>query len=344
MRKAIILLITSLSFVPFLTKKSDYVDITSVISVSSICIDYNEENDNFSIYFYVLNNFNLAQAELSSSNVDTLAYITKIDDTDFTSAFEKFKKVSNVFVHYNHLQTLILTTRFFKKTENIDLFYQFIRNNLDIYPTFYLFTTDNKVEEIYQIKTFSDISASFTLLIDPMSSKSYELATYIDFVKAMNLDNYTLKIPHLATASGTTNKQDEPFRSIIIDGYSIYHQKELKTNLLETDLPHLHWLEALNNLNVSIQDYAIYIKEGKYQISKKEKTVTITYDLSATITKTINTNQADTYEILKKEITAELYRLYNYGIEHQLDLFNLNYLYPHQEIDQVLFNVRLDIN
>ena len=344
MRKILVISILILAFVPFLTRKNDYVDVTSVINVSSICIDYDEEADHFSLYFYVLNNFNLAQAELSSSNVDTLAYITKINDTDFTLAFEKFRKISNVFVHYNHLKTVILTSKFISKSQNVEKFYQFVRNNLDIYPTFYLFTTDCKVEEIFQIKTFSDISANFTLLINPKSSKTYELITFIDFIKAMNVPSYTLKIPHIASAKETSNKQDEPYKSIILDGYTMYNVNQPVIQIIEDKLSYLHWLSELNNLSVSIGDYSIYIKEGKYKIKKKQNQITITYTLNSTITRTsTNFINEESYATLKASITKELEMLYTYGKENDIDFFNLKYLLHTDTLDDVKFIVQLTL-
>lgn len=327
MKKAAIILIILTSFIPFFTKKNDYVDVTSVISVSSIGIDFDKEKNEYSFYFYVLNNFNIAQAELSASNVDTLAYITEISDQSFTNAFEKFRKISNVFVHYNHLRTVILTKNFLEDQENINQFYNFVKNNPDLYPTFYLFSTDCKIDEIYQIKTFSDISANFTLLINPDSIKTYHLITFIDFIKAMNVINYTLRIPHLSSASETTNKQDEPYKSIILNGYSVYVKDQKCFDLLEINLPSLHWLEKLNDKHFMIDTYSLYIKNGKYKIKKKDDKIIITYILTTNITSSFN-NIANNDEMdhLLNIIKQELISLYNFGIDNNLDLFNLRYL------------------
>lgn len=348
MKKPIIILIMIISFIPFFTHKNDYVDVTSVISVSSIGIDYNKEENEYDLYFYVLNNFNIAQAELSSSNVDILAYITKISDQNFTTAFEKFRKISNVFVHYNHLRTIILTENFLEEQKNIDKFYYFIKNNPDLYPTFYLFSTDCKIEEIYQIKTFSDISANYTLLINPTSIKTYSLVTFIDFIKAMNINTYTLKIPHLSSAPETSNKQDEPFKSILLNGYSVYVNGRKYFNILETELTYLHWLEELNDKHFLIDDYALYIKNGKYKIKKKNGKIIITYSLTANITSSFN-HLENNVELnsLMHTIKQELIALYNYGLEHQIDLFNLKY-YTNDSISSLEqfdteFVIQLDI-
>ena len=112
MKKILLILITLTSFIPIITKRNDYIDVTKVIYINSICLDINEDNNQYDCYFYVLNNFNLAQAEISSNNVDNLAYVAKITAPTLTEAFRKLNQISNIYIHYNHLRTVILTNKF----------------------------------------------------------------------------------------------------------------------------------------------------------------------------------------------------------------------------------------
>ena len=172
MKKILLILITLTSFIPIITKRNDYIDVTKVIYINSICLDINEDNNQYDCYFYVLNNFNLAQAEISSNNVDNLAYVAKITAPTLTEAFRKLNQISNIYIHYNHLRTVILTNKFLNNQYLFD-FYQFIKDDLNLYPSFYLFATDSKPEDIFNIENFSEISAYHTLLINPDLIKSY---------------------------------------------------------------------------------------------------------------------------------------------------------------------------
>ena len=58
MKKFIITLIIIVSFFPFFTKKNDYQDISKVVYISSIGLDYDEKTKEYTIYYYILNNFN----------------------------------------------------------------------------------------------------------------------------------------------------------------------------------------------------------------------------------------------------------------------------------------------
>ena len=52
MKKILLILITLTSFIPIITKRNDYIDVTKVIYINSICLDINE--DNISMYLIIL--------------------------------------------------------------------------------------------------------------------------------------------------------------------------------------------------------------------------------------------------------------------------------------------------
>lgn len=345
MKKFCTIALLIICFIPFISRKNDYVDVTTVISVNSLCIDYDEEKQEIAVYFYVLNNYNVAQSELSSSNFDKLAYVTKIVGPNFAKIFEKFKKISNVFIHYNHLRTVILTNKFLNHDDNPKIFYDFIRNTTIIYPTFYIYTTDDKIEEIYQIETFSDISAYHTLLINPKSIKTYKLTTYMDFVKAYNISNYTLKIPRISSAEDTVTKQDQEIKTVIFDGYSIYQFNKPTITYLEKEMPYIHWLNEISNTVVKIGEYSLFIKDGNYHIKQKNGKITINYTLNATTTISHESFFDNSlYEYLKKTITDELQTLFNKTIADEIDIFNIKYYLNLDTINDVEFLVKLEIN
>ena len=82
MKKLILLFIVTISCIPFVIKKNDYIDITKTIFITSIGLDYNKETKEYTVYSYVLNKFNLGQADVSSGNIDTLAYTVKSTSTE----------------------------------------------------------------------------------------------------------------------------------------------------------------------------------------------------------------------------------------------------------------------
>lgn len=348
MRKLLILAICAVAFIPMLSKKTDYIDVTNVIFVNSVAIDYNEESEQYVFYFYVLNNFNLAKAELSSSNIDTLAYVAKIESKSFAEASNEIRKMANVFIHYHHLKTVILTKNFFSK-ERVWDFYTFIKDHIEIYPTFYVFATDSKIEDIYNIENLSEISAYHTILLNPDIIKTYKLITYIDLVKSILLDNYTLKIPHISSVEDVFSKQGESYLALTIDGYSIFHEQELKQTYLYEKLPLLKWMLELYNVTYTVDELNLYIKEGNYVIKQKGNQCVITYHISGTHIhnyKDIPLDEAK--ELAIDKMLTELKQFKSFMDAANIDIFNINYQF-HQTGDyyknvETRFEVRLDSN
>ena len=54
MKKILLILITLTSFIPIITKRNDYIDVTKVIYINSICLDINEDNNMIAISMYLI--------------------------------------------------------------------------------------------------------------------------------------------------------------------------------------------------------------------------------------------------------------------------------------------------
>lgn len=327
MKKIIVILIIITSFVPIITKRNDYIDVTKVIYINSICFDINEDTNQYDCYFYVLNNFNLTQAELSSSNVDTLAYVAKITAPTFTEAFRKLSQISNVYIHYNHLRTVILTNNFLEKKYLLD-FYKFIKDDLNLYPSFYLFTTNSKPEDIFNIENFSEISAYHTLLINPDLIKSYKLITFLDFAKAMTIDTYTLCIPHISCVKKIFSRQDEEYYSLFLDGYTFYNKEHTLLTAYDSDFKALHWISLLNNTTYTLDEYDLYIKKRKYKLTKHQNTIVINFTIKGTLTRKNDLlNDEENYKVISELVKNEINELINFMNDKSIDIFNINYYF-----------------
>ncbi len=326
MKKLIISMIIIVSTLPFILKDNDYIDITKAIFVTSIGLDYNEETKEYTVYSYVLNKFNLGQSDVSSSNTDTLAYTVKTTSKDFTKAFNSIKDNTNVFIQYDHLKTMILSTNFINKNNNVIL-YTFIKDSIEIYPSIYLFTTTSKIDDIFNIKNFSDVSAYHTLLVNPDLIENYHLTTYKDFANYMLNDNYTLAIPHIRCIEDVFYQQAEPFYSIKYDGYSFLYQHNV-TTLTISDYPSCEWLTDLNGSTISVGNYDLYIKNFNFKIKTKKDKIIIFYKVNSILTLNIyNEVFVELEDKIKEMILLELNTFKNKQDEQNIDIYNLNYLF-----------------
>lgn len=346
MKKLIFLLITITSFIPFAINKNDYKDITKIIYVSSIGIDYDKDNDEYNFHFYILNYLNLTNAKISSSNVDDLAYTVTSSSTDFYEAFAKIQNYVNVTISMSHLKTVILSTNFINE-KNLKLFYNLIRNNQKIYPNFYLFTTTYKLNDLFNIKNFSDVSAYHTILVSPTLVDNHQLITFNKFTNIILFDHYNIFIPHLKLNKDILSKQDQAFYTLEMDGYSYLDSFFTLTTYTNEKFSHQRWLTKLSNIYFKINNYDIYLKSGKYKVKRKNDTYIIKYKLSAVLT--LNSNNERLIDLEKKitnyieeEINHMMFHLYNSNI----DVFNLKYKYNLSsiKIENIKIEVKLGLN
>lgn len=346
MKKHLIFLIILISFIPFITNKNDYKDITRVNYISSIGIDYDEENKLYTIYSYILNNANIASNTSSPGDSETSSYIIKTSSNNLSSAFNEVYKQSNIVLYYTHLETIIISTNFIN-SNNLTLFYNYIKDNIEIYPTFYLFITDSQIDEIFSIEYFSDISSYHTILINPTLIDDFPLVSFIDFAKFYCINNYTILIPHLSIIKDAFYKQDKPSNLLKIDGVTTITDDSICKTFLTDNNTLLKWLKHLHNQYFILNDYTLYIKEGKYKLTKKNDKIIIKYNISSLLTKNLNNEKyVDIEEKLKAVIKDEIKKLL-YDMYHQnIDIYNIKYLFniDNFNLDDIDIEIKFNVN
>ena len=129
-----------------------------------------------------------------------------------------------------------------------------------------------KIEDLYNIQNFSDVSAYHTILINPNLIKTYKLVTFIDFAKEILKPNYTFLIPHVSSVPDTFSKQDKEYLSLEMDGYSILQNDYSIKTYITKEYQSLRWLINLPDQHFQIDKYEIYLKDGKYKISLYDTT------------------------------------------------------------------------
>lgn len=346
MKKITIALIIFISFLPFINQKSDYKDITNVVYVSSIGLDYNQEANEYTVYFYILNNLNLGNAQISSSNIEDLSYTVKVSSDRLAKAITSILKKTNIGFYFTHLQTMIITNDFFNKISLKEL-YDFVKGFNQMFYDFFIFATDSKITDLYNIENFSDVTAYHTILVNPSIIKNYKLITFVDFCKAYLNPHYTLLIPHLTSLQDEFYHKDENYYYLEFDGYSLL-QKDLRIKtFLSTDYDIIKWLLNLADQHLIIDEYELYIKNGSYKIKKTAHKIQINYYLSAVLD--LNPHY-ETFDIIQKKLTKliqqEISKETKFFYDEEIDLFNLKYLLNSSNLnfDQIEVNVSLILN
>ncbi len=340
-KKINIFLILIFSLIPFIIKRSDYNDITKIIHINSIGIDYNSETNEYECYFYIFNNFNLASAKISSSNIDNLAYIIKTKDKDFNKAMLNVYQAIKTTINFSHLKTIILSKNFFFGNNLNDLF-NFIINNTDFYYNFYFLSTTSDMKEVYNINNFSDVTAYHTILSNPELIKTYKLVSFNSYSNFILNKNFTLSIPNLIVLEDIFYKQDKPSNILELNGYSYFNNKSYINTITINEESNIKWLVNLSNKHININKYNLYIKNGKYRVIYRNNNVYIKYHLTAIL---LNNPQnlliTELETIINKLIQDEILSLY-YKFENIIDLYNIKYL--NKPYENIFIKVKLELN
>lgn len=340
-KKILLFLICFFSLLPFILQRNDYFDITNVIHINSIGLDYQPKENTYECYFYVFNNFNLTNAKISSSNIDDLAYVVKTKGKSFNEAFLKIYQIVNNVVNFSHLKTIILSTNYLNQN-CLNQLYDFIINNNDFYYNFSLLTSCDSFEKIYNINNFSDFSAYHTILTNQKFLETYNRISFKEFSYLINNESYFLMIPQVTILENNFFKQDEKNNLLEINGYSIFQkQKYLKTLTFDEEKA-LKWLINLKNNHLSIDKYNLYIKNSSYKMQKKDYKTVFSFKIEAILLNNpFNMLITDLEQIITNYIKIDIESLYYKYLDHQIDLFNLEFKGFSKELK---FNIKLELN
>ncbi len=328
MNKKLLKLILILSFltIKILYKKNDYTEINECAYVSSMGLDFNNETNTYTVYMYILNNFNLSSSDFGQSFPNSIGYISIGTGTTIPEAIENINNKLSIRLLYSHIRTLILKNTFVNKNNLLTL-YNIIKKLPDFFPTFQIYSTNDDLFKLYNIKNFSETSAYYTVLINNETKNKPLKVVYTNLINNLLIDTYTTPIPLLKLHTNSFYEDESELPSLSIIGYS-YLTNDYK--LSSFTFNNLHALYSLNNLSNNIlifnnfdylvQDY--YIKK-KYKNNKLQILITIK---GTFINNTLNQTNQELKDNLTQQMKENLIILKQTMDNYNIDAFNIDYL------------------
>ena len=128
MKKIILILISILTLFIFIYAH-DHRSITQITYVNSIGLEYDQQTDEFTMTFLILNNYTIAQSGNSPTFTNTHSFTATSKGKDIISAENTIRNNSNTKFDLSHIRSLILHDSFFTNNNVIQL-YQYIKNNI----------------------------------------------------------------------------------------------------------------------------------------------------------------------------------------------------------------------
>ena len=315
----ILVLLTLISFPMF---NNDYVDITHMVSISSIGISY-EENE-VTLYSYIINNTSMSKTDYNTSSNQSNSLIIKTSSKTIEEAFFNLFNSQALIIDFSHLETMILHTSLFDPTIIKELI-SYITNQKKLYPKFNVFVTEDKLTDIYNINFINDTSSYYTLLTEYKSDIEYHKTTFIDLINDFYEDNYFILYPSI-TLNKNIISNKETKTTISIDGYYYYNETITKLNYNELSL--LYLLYSTNDIIFKVNNKNFYLSNYSLRIIKLDKKLYLLYYLKSTYN--------EDFKILLKDLIITL-------CNQDIDVYNLKYY--HIDLNNIkIIGVQKNIN
>lgn len=337
---ALLIFIIASITVGVLSKKNDYTEVTEHAYVSSMGIEYNLDSDSYTVYLYILNNFNLSISDYGLSEANKLGYICKETGISIADALSKINKQSNIRLQYSHIRSFIIKDNFFNKVNVLNL-YNHIRLSLDIYPNFSIYTTSDNLMDIYNVKNFSDTSGYYTILVNTDSINKPKNSTYLNFANDLLCSTYTVPYPIIKVSQDNFYENNEPLTSLDISGYSFITDDYTLSSFSFDNLRGLNHLNRLSKNVLSFEEFDYLVNDYTFRKKMIGQTLQVNIILrGAFISNKKNYDNDTLTKLLIEHIEKDMNQLKEVMDNYRIDVFNIDFI---TKVDYSFLNTNIKV-
>lgn len=334
MKKVLLLLIFILSIFIFIYSH-DHQSITQITFVNSVGLEYNSETNEYTMYFFILNNYTIAQSGNSPSFTNTHSYTAVATDKDILSAENKIRNNSNTKFDLTHIRSLILHDNFFEDDNVLKLYYYF-QNNIKYNHSFEIYTTKDYLSDIYKLENFSEVSGYYTILVNTQNNIPVKHVRYNDFCNDLLIKDYTVYYHRIKINEGVVNDSDKKYVTLEYDGVSFIDEEYKLNSFKYQNLKGIGYLTTKINrtflINHKGKEFIFSPNKFKisYKVEKNELKVKI--KVNGYFLNSYNLNNQELKAIIEDEIKKELELMFITLSSYDIDIYNINYRY-HNKYD-----------
>lgn len=328
MKKILLIIILLFSiFIFFITH--DYKSITQITFVNSIGIDYSEESDEFTLYYFVLNNYNIAQTGNSAAFTNTHAYVTKASDKELLLAENKIRNNSNTKIDLSHVRSIVIKDTFFKKNNIIKLI-DYIKNSNKYNPSFEVYTTDDNLDEIYKLDNFSEVSGYYTILVNTQNNIPVKHITYSDLCNDIYIDNFFVPYQKIKVNKGIINDSEKEYVTLSYDGCTFINESLQTCSFKYHNIHGLAYFTTKINRPIIINNnnhtYSLSVNLFKINYYIKDGKLLLTIKINGSFIDVNNEDATMLKGLLKDKITKDILEMNEILINYDIDFFNIKYM------------------
>lgn len=259
----------------------DITEIDENLFVISMGMDYDKETDEIEVTLYFIPSTSISKKELVSSAKDKVATATQKGKNE-TEIIRKIETTHNQAFQFTHISSYIITTRYLEHI-GLTTIIDDIINNPRRYPNFYLFTTENKIKEVYEHKNIDNISTYYSILFNP--TQVYEQHTEIrvkrisDIISEYYEETLVPTVPLIRVDDSTWSEEDEKLKTIELNGYC--YKTDSLTCMNIYDNPGIKFTKTSVLFIQTFEEFNIKIKKLRYVFKYKNGVLNITYFMDA---------------------------------------------------------------
>ncbi|WP_163100412.1 Ger(x)C family spore germination protein [Peribacillus alkalitolerans] len=317
-----------------LTGCSGLKNIQDLTYIAAIGMDYDEEKKMFKVYLQGLNFANVAKQEGGRSVEHIPIFIATATGETLNLAVRKLYKKSEPPLFFGHVSTLVLSNTLVE--HHFKEVIQEIGRNRSLRQTIRVMTTDEGIQDIFNVKALFNYPAIYTVLYKKNANEVFQ-----DEIKPTNLMDFlreyyepmgSAKLPVVKIDSDSW-KADKNYPVLFFSGYTIFQKQKFKGQLTFKDSVIIDWLTHKKiSLNRKVEDNgklvaAVKLASPKMKVKFEKGSDTPRFSIEVAV-------QADLLEkikdvelkklkkLIEDEIKTRIQAIYQQGVENQVDVLN----------------------
>lgn len=318
----------------FLTGCSNIKNIQDLTYIVAIGMDYDQETKQYTAYIQGLNFANVAKQEGGRPAEAIPIFIASATGETLNLAVSKLYSKSEPPLFFGHVITLVLSKSIV--THRFNDVIKEVGRNRSLRTTLRVLTTDENIEEVFNIKGLFNYPAVYTVIFKRSDSELFQ-----DELKPINLMNFlreynepmgTAKLPTVKIDTDTW-QADKNYPVLYFDGFAIFqHQKYIKSFSFKDSL-YINWLSGKNvSLIQKVDDegeLAAVVKFSapkmkiKYADGTDTPKVTIELSVRADLLEKLKDLPLERLtKLIEEDIKTKMKAIYATGIENKADVLN----------------------
>ncbi|MBY6054066.1 Ger(x)C family spore germination protein [Cytobacillus firmus] len=332
MARSIILIISACCIM--LSGCSGIKNIQDLTYIVSIGMDYDDDNKEYTVYLQGLNFINVAKQEGGKSADPVPIFVASAKGETLNLAVRNLYKMSEPPLYFGHIKTLVITNRIVQhKFKEV---VEEVGKNRSIRPTLHVVTTDEEIEEVFNINALFNYPAVYTVLF---KKDTYEIAqneirpvTIMKFLRDYYEPMNSSRLPFVKI-NKTSWKAEKDYPVLYFDGYSVFQNREYKKELEFEDSIFLDWLlEKYIAIDERVEEEgklaaAVKLESPKLKIKYDEGSSTPKFSIDLSIRADLLEKVQDIpisrlTSLAEEEIKTKLKTFYQDGVENKIDYLN----------------------